>query len=164
MAGENRLILDGLYTCLDGAAALMSKYKNQWGAKNGNPVFKAGQTFRGNEVARDADGEKIASRSVKRILRSDARVGAAEYGHERILTGHQGFSLGLEIVSRGSTAYISFIALYQSFQSHFGTDYILRFWWGRRFFSCLDDLAGQCAGQQQGACAQSGKLKKTTTT
>ncbi|MNG11743.1 hypothetical protein D3C84_953060 [compost metagenome] len=82
---ENSVIFYCLYTCTDGAAALMPQYEDQWCAEHRDSVFKACQTLIGNEIARDAYGEKIASCSVKSILRCNAGVRATEYRHKRVL-------------------------------------------------------------------------------
>ncbi|MNR39934.1 hypothetical protein D3C85_1581800 [compost metagenome] len=98
LPGEHRFVLDGFDAGLDRAAALMPQYQNERRAKHGDTVLDTRQTFVRNKVTGHADGEKITSCSIERVLGGDARVGATQDRDERVLTGNQRFTLVLEVM------------------------------------------------------------------
>ncbi|MNG05750.1 hypothetical protein D3C84_889600 [compost metagenome] len=111
--GEHGGIFQRFDPGIDGATAFMAEYQDQRRAKYGDGVLKAGQAFAGDEVARHANRKKVTACGVERVFGGDPRVGTTEYRHERVLAGHQGFALVLEVVCVRVSADIAFIACNQ---------------------------------------------------
>jgi hypothetical protein len=116
MAGQVVMLLQRSYCCVHSAAAIVAEHHDHLGAEHGGAKFKAGQSIGRDKVAGDPDDEQISRHLVESELWRDARIGAAQNGGERRLSGSTAGASGREITLIRPVGHIACIAVDQQLQ------------------------------------------------